>query len=115
MLGGLVSDVDKAALSGELAEFLAAVSRRAVSSCTAGWRDDDLAFARDWGFDLAEIERPVAVWPGGQDRMVPFAHGQWLAEHIPGARVHLYPGEGDLCLGVKALDRIIDDLVAMTR
>jgi hypothetical protein len=39
--------------------FLAAVSRRAASSGTAGWHDDDLAFTRDWGFDLAEIERPV--------------------------------------------------------
>jgi len=88
-LGGLVSDVDKAALTGEFAEFMAAVFRRAVSSGIAGWRDDDLAFTRDWGFDLARIERPVAVWQGEQDRMVPFTHGQWLAQHIPNARVRL--------------------------
>jgi len=112
-LGGLVSDVDKAALTGEFAEFMAAVFRRAVSSGIAGWRDDDLAFTRDWGFDLACIERPVAVWQGEQDRMVPFTHGQWLAQHIPNARVRLYRDEGHLSLGLKALDRIIDDVVAI--
>jgi pimeloyl-ACP methyl ester carboxylesterase len=114
-LGGLVSDIDKAALTGEFAEFIASVFRRAVSSGIAGWRDDDLAFTRDWGFDLAQIERPVAVWQGEQDRMVPFTHGQWLAEHIPNARVRLYRDEGHLSLAVKALDRIIDDLVAIAR
>ncbi len=114
-LGGLVSDVDKAALTGEFAEFMAAVFRRAVSSGIAGWRDDDLAFTQDWGFDLARIERPVAVWQGEQDRMVPFTHGQWLAQHIPNARVRLYRDEGHLSLGVKALDRIIDDVLAIAR
>jgi pimeloyl-ACP methyl ester carboxylesterase len=114
-LGGLVSDVDKAALTGEFSEFIASTFRRAVSSGIAGWRDDDLAFTRDWGFDLARIERPVAVWQGEQDRMVPFTHGQWLAEHIPNARVRLHRDEGHLSLAVNALDRIIDDLVALAR
>src|SRR5256885_17210117 len=63
-LGSLVSDVDKGALTGAFADFLAATFRHAVSNGVAGWRDDDLAFVRDWGFDLAKIERPVAVWQG---------------------------------------------------
>ena len=33
----------------------------------AGWRDDDLAFARDWGFGLSDISVPVAVWQGADD------------------------------------------------
>ena len=114
-LVGLISDVDQAALTGEFAEFLATVFRRAVSSGIAGWRDDDLAFVRDWRFVLAQIEVPLAVWQGEQDRMVPFTHGQWLAEHIPNARVRLYPDEGHLSLAVNALDRIVNDLVAIAR
>ena len=47
--------------------------------------------------------------------MVPFTHGQWLAEHIPNTRVHQYRDEGHLSLAVTALDRIIDDLVAIAR
>ena len=105
-LGGLVSEVDKASLTGEFAEFMAAAFREAVSTGIAGWRDDDLAFTRPWGFALDAIDRPVAVWQGRQDRMVPFAHGQWLAEHIANARVRLYEDEGHLSLGVHALARI---------
>jgi pimeloyl-ACP methyl ester carboxylesterase len=111
--GGLVSDVDKAALTGEYAADLAAQLRAAVRNGIAGWRDDDLAFAADWGFSLDKIEAPVAVWQGDQDRMVPYAHGQWLAARLPGARVHLMPGEGHLSLVVIALSDILDDLLDM--
>jgi pimeloyl-ACP methyl ester carboxylesterase len=92
---------------------VAATFRRAVSAGIAGWRDDDLAFAKPWRFELDAIERPVAVWQGGEDRMVPMAHGEWLAEHIPGADKHLYPKEGHLSLGVSALDRVVDNLVEL--
>jgi pimeloyl-ACP methyl ester carboxylesterase len=114
-LGGVVSEVDKLALTGEFAGTMAESFRRALSTGIAGWRDDDLAFTRSWGLDLANIRRPVAVWQGGQDRMVPFSHGQWLAAHIPTARVHLYPNEGHLSLVVASLDRIVADLAGLAR
>lgn len=110
-LGGLVSPVDAASLTGGFAEFMAAVLRRAVSTGVAGWRDDDLAFTRDWGFDISTISVPVAVWQGGRDLMVPPDHGRWLAERIPDVRDHLLPAEGHLSLAVGALDRIVADLV----
>ena len=43
--------------------------------------------------------------------MVPFAHGQWLAARIPGARAHLEPGAGHLTMTVTAIGRILDDLL----
>lgn len=109
-LGGLVSAVDVAALTGEFADYLAAGLRAAIRDGVAGWRDDDLAFVTDWGFGF-EAETKVAIWQGDQDRMVPFAHGKWLARHIPGARRHLLRGEGHLSLTVNAIDRILDDLL----
>jgi pimeloyl-ACP methyl ester carboxylesterase len=111
--GSLISDVDKASLIGEFAEHSAASLRRSVSTGIAGWRDDDLAFSNPWGFELGDITVPVAVWQGGQDRMVPRAHGEWLAAHIPGARAHRYPAEGHLSLELAAVDDILDDLMAL--
>jgi pimeloyl-ACP methyl ester carboxylesterase len=108
-LGGLVDHVDRAALTGDLAESEARMLRRAVSTGTDGWFDDDLAFVKPWGFDLDAIRVPVSIWQGAHDKMVPFAHGQWLAAHVPGARVHLYDDEGHLSL-VNQLPRILDDL-----
>jgi pimeloyl-ACP methyl ester carboxylesterase len=112
-LGGLVSDVDKAALSGEYAAFMAASFARAVSTGIAGWRDDDIAFVTPWGFDLPSIQTPVAVWQGGEDRMVPMAHGAWLAAHIPGAEAHLLPDEGHLSLALNKIGDVLDGLLAM--
>ena len=78
----------------------------------AGWRDDDLAFARDWGFGLSGISVPVAVWQGRQDRMVPYAHGEWLAAEIPTAEAHLFEDEGHVSL-IAQFDAIIGDLAAL--
>ena len=110
-LGDLVDDVDRRALTGELAEAMARMLRRAVSGGIAGWLDDDLAFVKPWGFDLAAIRVPVSVWQGAHDRMVPFAHGEWLAAHVAGARAHLDDDEGHISL-VQQLPRILDDLVS---
>jgi pimeloyl-ACP methyl ester carboxylesterase len=112
-LAGLVSPVDRASLTGEFAEYLAASFRGAVLRGVAGWREDDLAFTRDWGFRVSDIDVPVAVWQGDQDLMVPPAHGHWLAERLPNVRAHLQPGEGHLSLAVGALDRIVADLVVL--
>ena len=97
-MAGLLSSVDRAALTGEFAEEMAAALRRAVLNGIAGWRDDDLAFVKDWGFDLDRITAPVDVWQGRQDRMVPFEHGQWLAAEVPGAQAHLFATEGHLSM-----------------
>ena len=110
-LGGLVSPVDVDALTGAFADSLAAAFRAAVSTGIAGWRDDDLAFVRPWGFDLSTIGVPVAVWQGGEDRMVPPSHGAWLAAHVPGARAYLNPDAGHVSL-VNAAAPILDDLLA---
>jgi pimeloyl-ACP methyl ester carboxylesterase len=111
-LGGLVSEVDKRALTGDYAEIMAHSFRRAVSTGIAGWRDDDLAFTRPWGFELSTIRVPVAIWQGDEDRMVPFAHGKWLAANIPGARSQLLTGDGHLSL-VTHLERVLDELLVM--
>jgi pimeloyl-ACP methyl ester carboxylesterase len=108
-LGGLISPVDAKALEDYFAASLVATMRRAAVVSPAGWADDDRAFLRPWGFSVEEIRVPVAIWQGGDDRMVPFAHGAWLAAHLPGAVPHLLPEEGHLSL-FSSIDDILDEL-----
>jgi pimeloyl-ACP methyl ester carboxylesterase len=92
----LLSPPDAAALTGELAEFLYDSFRTATKHGVDGWLDDDLAFVRPWGFDVGSIAVPVQLWQGGQDLMVPRAHGEWLAGRVPGVEVHIVPEDGHL-------------------
>ena len=108
-MGELLTPVDLAYLQPEFAEFLASSFRRAAAQGVIGVRDDGLAAVAPWGFDLASITVPVAVWQGRADAMVPYAHGEWLAQHVPGARAHLFDDQGHLSLIAK-IDEILADL-----
>jgi pimeloyl-ACP methyl ester carboxylesterase len=108
-LGELVDEVDVAALTGELADYLAADFRHAAAQGPVGLLEDNLQVVRPWGFDVTAITVPVSIWQGARDRMVPLAHGQWLAAAIPGARVHLHDDEGHLSL-VHRLDEVLVEL-----
>ena len=111
-LGDLVAEVDRAALTGEYGKHVAESMREGLSTSHWGWFDDDLAFTRPWGFDLGEIGVPVHLWQGEQDRMVPFAHGEWLARHVGNACAHLLAEDGHLSLAVGSIGRILDELRA---
>jgi pimeloyl-ACP methyl ester carboxylesterase len=61
-----------------------------------GWVDDDLAHIEPWGFDVSEISIPVLIRYGATDVLVPPAHGEWLAAHVPGAVVKVEQEAGHL-------------------
>jgi pimeloyl-ACP methyl ester carboxylesterase len=108
----LLPEVDRAYLGGEFGDDLAVSFREGVANSAAGWVDDNLAFVRAWGFDLASISVPVSIWQGSEDLMVPFSHGQWLAAAMPFARVNLLQGEGHLSVVVGSVDDMVADLIA---
>jgi pimeloyl-ACP methyl ester carboxylesterase len=101
-------------LTDEFGEDLAANFNEALRLGVDGWLDDDLAFTLPWGFALDEVAVPTFLWQGSEDLMVPFAHGQWLAAHIPGARPMLRPEHGHLSLAVAAFGEVLDDLMAVS-
>ena len=107
----LLPEVDRAMLTDEYGQDMAANFHEALRGGSDGWVDDDLAFVAPWGFDLADLAVPSFVWQGSADLMVPFTHGQWLADHLPGVTPHLVQGEGHLSVGVGALGEMLDELV----
>jgi pimeloyl-ACP methyl ester carboxylesterase len=110
-LGRLLPEVDRAVLTDEFGEDMAASFREALRVGVDGWLDDDLAFVKPWGFGLDEISTPTMLWQGSDDLMVPFAHGRWLSSRVPGVSAHLEQGEGHLSVALGAVDRMLDELV----
>jgi pimeloyl-ACP methyl ester carboxylesterase len=84
---------DLAALSGAWAS-LAEDAGRAGAAWPDGEIDDDVAFTAPWGFDVAAIDVPVLIVQGGEDRIVPPAHADWLMRHCPRPELWLRPRDG---------------------
>jgi len=104
----LLPPPDRAVLTGELGRDLLANLAGGAESIY-GWLDDDLAFTRAWGFELEDIRVPVSFWQGTEDLMVPHSHMPWQAQRVPGAVMHLEPGEGHLSLQVNHFGAMLDE------
>jgi pimeloyl-ACP methyl ester carboxylesterase len=85
----------------------------AYASAGRAAAQDFALFAHDWGFRLEDITVPVQVWQGDADVNVPVAHAERQAAAIPGAVLHILPGEGHL-MYVDHFDEILRELIAST-
>jgi pimeloyl-ACP methyl ester carboxylesterase len=108
----VLSDLDAATIDGEFGEHLLQSFRTGLARGIDGWLDDDLAFVRPWGFGLELISTPTLVIQGGQDLMVPWTHGEWLAENVPEAEPWLREDEGHLTLLTRLAPSIYNWLLA---
>ena len=102
----LLGPSDREVATGALAAFLLDHIRAGIGSSGDGWIDDDRAFVTPWGFDLDSILVPVQLWQGEQDQFVPYGHGVWLAEHIPGVDAHLTAEDGHLTLAERRIPEV---------
>jgi pimeloyl-ACP methyl ester carboxylesterase len=93
-----LSPTDSEALTAGLAEYFHANMHHGIGETADGWIDDNLAFVKPWGFELAAIARPVLVVQGGDDLMVPRQHGEWLAANVPGSESRIDDAHGHLTL-----------------
>lgn len=105
--------VDRACLVGEHLDFLVKSYPLLVTPGVDGWIDDDFAFYGDWGFDLSRIGVPVTIWQGGQDKLIPAAHTEWLAANVPGARLRLRPEDGHVSLLHRRFGEMLDELIEL--
>ncbi len=111
VLGGDLRERDQLALFGPLGDVLVKSFQHAVMKTSAGWRDDDSALVRNWGFSLDHVRVPVTVAIGGADTRVPPSHGEWLASHLPHATVQVLNDAGH----VSILEHLGELLSAMAK
>jgi pimeloyl-ACP methyl ester carboxylesterase len=74
------------------------VAGAAMKGGPGGLVDDDLAYTMPWGFDPAEVAAPTLLLHGGQDRIAPAAHAEWLAARLPRAELRLSSGDGHISI-----------------
>jgi pimeloyl-ACP methyl ester carboxylesterase len=109
----LLGPADIAVASEGLAADLLRSDTEGLAPGVDGWLDDDLAFARPWGFDVATINRPLLLLHGADDRFVPIAHGKWLAARIPAVAARLFGAEdGHLTLIARRVPEVHEWLLA---
>jgi pimeloyl-ACP methyl ester carboxylesterase/glycosidase len=75
-----------------------------------GWVEDWLATFSDWGFRLADVAAPVAIWRGDADRLSSARDSEILAADIPGATLHVVPAAGH-SLPVVAWNAVLDSVL----
>ncbi|HNN49195.1 MAG TPA: alpha/beta hydrolase [Marmoricola sp.] len=71
---------------------------------------DIILFTRHWGFELEDIKVPVHWWHGDADHIVPFRHGEHMAERLPNAKFTEIKGEshlGGLGLATEVLEKTL--------
>jgi pimeloyl-ACP methyl ester carboxylesterase len=91
----LFTPADHAALAGAWS-WLITVVEQAMDGGPGGMVDDDLAYVAPWGFNPGQVRPPILFLHGGQDRMVPSSHGEWLARHTRSAELWLRPDDGHI-------------------
>jgi pimeloyl-ACP methyl ester carboxylesterase len=100
---------DHAALSGPWS-WLGAVAGKAEAGPADGMIDDELAYVAPWGFEPAQVRPPVLFVHGGEDRVAPRTHVEWLTQRCRSAQLWLREGDGHLSVleaGVAALDWLL--------
>ncbi|HEV7722696.1 MAG TPA: alpha/beta hydrolase [Iamia sp.] len=91
------STADAAAFAHEWG-WLAEVVEPALAHGHNGQVDDDLAYVAHWGFEPETITVPTLLIQGGQDRVVPVAHAEWLRRTLPRAHLWIRPDDGHISI-----------------
>ncbi|CAM3824620.1 alpha/beta fold hydrolase [Deinococcus frigens] len=86
---------DYAALSGPW-KWLSSVVGPAMAHGPGGMIADDLAYVAPWGFQPSQINAPILLLHGMQDRVVPSPHSEWLLAHCPTAELWRCPEDGHI-------------------
>jgi pimeloyl-ACP methyl ester carboxylesterase len=108
----VLSPLDQAAFTPEVGEWIYTVMAEGAAERIEGYRDDNLACVRPWGFDPSAIRVPVLLLQGTDDLMVPPAHGRWLAAQIPGVEAEISDTEGHITLLTTRIPEVHEWLLA---
>ncbi len=87
-------------------------SRRAWRASVKGVIADAEIFAQPWGFSLEEIQTPVRLWHGTNDRTFSIRLAEEIAQRLPNCVLKIIPDSGHYSLAIRHIEEILRDLIS---
>jgi pimeloyl-ACP methyl ester carboxylesterase len=107
-----LSEVDKVVLTRpNVTEAYGKMVVEAFRQGTRGAALDWKLEARPWGFSLQEIQMPVNIWHGEEDKLVSIEQARIQSKAIPDAHVKFFPNEGHTVF-VNRLEELLSTVVS---
>ena len=98
----------------EIMKFFAEDKKEAHKQGADGTVKDVILFARDWGFQLEDIQhKHIFLWHGEEDVNVPIGLVKKVAEAIPNCKATFYRGEGHISLIYNYHNEMMDTLLSV--
>jgi len=110
----LLQPVDAAALRDAAAfEACFESQRRAWRASAKGVMTDAEIYAQPWGFRLEDVDVPVRLWHGKEDRAFSFRVAQEVAARLPNCVARYVDNAGHYSLPIRHMHEILADLIAV--
>jgi len=87
--------------------------RKAWSGPVDGVIADARIYGQPWGFGLEDIDIPVRLWHGKQDRAFSVRLAEEVAKRLPNCRSHFLENEGHYSTPIRHIRAILADLIEL--
>jgi pimeloyl-ACP methyl ester carboxylesterase len=105
---------DEASLQDSAAfEAVFESQRRAWRASAKGVMADAEIYARPWGFRLEDVDLPVRLWHGREDRAFSIRLAEVVAKRLPNCKARYVENEGHYSLPIRHVREILADLIAV--
>ena len=110
----LLQPCDAAALRDSTAfEACFESQRRAWRASAKGVMTDAEIYAQPWGFRLEDVDVPVRLWHGKEDRAFSFRVAQEMARRLPNCTARYIDNVGHYSLPIRHMHEILADLIEL--
>jgi pimeloyl-ACP methyl ester carboxylesterase len=87
--------------------------RRAWRGSAEGVMADAQIYAQPWGFSLEDVNVPVRLWHGTQDRAFSVHRAEEVAKRLPNCKARFIENAGHYSLPIRHMRDILSDLISL--
>lgn len=110
----LLRPCDAASLrDGAAFEAIFESQRRAWRGSTEGVMIDAQIYAQPWGFALEDVDVPVRLWHGVEDRAFAVQLAEEMSNRFQNCKARFIPNEGHYSLPIRHMREILEDLISV--